>query len=195
MSIEAMKQALEALEYHTAQTRPITQTQDAITALRTAIEQAEKQEPEDVTELAFEAWWLRSGQFLRAGGGDYEKTFAYHAWLESLACTTPPAAPVQEPVTLNRAGVQKLLEQSGYDNANPEEMAAFISGIRHREAEMLDTPPAAQRQWVGLTDEEAIQVAIEIDIEFKDEGREQQEDDIQTFAHAIEAKLREKNSA
>ena len=49
--VVAMKQALEALEYHTAQTRPITQTQDAITALRTAIEQAavpeahKKQEP------------------------------------------------------------------------------------------------------------------------------------------------------
>ncbi len=37
-------------------------------------------------------------------------------------------------LTLNRTSIQQLLEQSGYDNANPEEKAAFISGIRHREA-------------------------------------------------------------
>ncbi len=29
---------------------------------------------------AFETWWESEGQFLRAGGGDYEKTFAFHAW-------------------------------------------------------------------------------------------------------------------
>lgn len=61
-----------------------------VEAMFTPLQQEAKDEPVDVTEIAFEAWWLRSGQFLRAGGGDYEKTFAYHAWLESLACTTPP---------------------------------------------------------------------------------------------------------
>ena len=45
MSIEAMKQALEALKYHMEQTRPINMTQNAIHALRQAVEQAEKQEP------------------------------------------------------------------------------------------------------------------------------------------------------
>jgi hypothetical protein len=28
----------------------------------------------------FESWWERSGQFSRAGGGGYEKTFAFYAW-------------------------------------------------------------------------------------------------------------------
>lgn len=28
----------------------------------------------------FEEWWQAHGQFCRAGGGDYEKTFAYRAW-------------------------------------------------------------------------------------------------------------------
>jgi len=42
-------------------------------------------------ERDFEAWWESLGQFLRAGGGQYEKTFAYHAWTDSaqaecLAC-------------------------------------------------------------------------------------------------------------
>jgi hypothetical protein len=51
MSIEAMRQALEALEYHQEQTRPIHKTQETITALRQAIEQAEKPvEPPDYVE-------------------------------------------------------------------------------------------------------------------------------------------------
>ena len=28
----------------------------------------------------FEAWWADVGQYCRAGGGEYEKTFAYRAW-------------------------------------------------------------------------------------------------------------------
>lgn len=28
----------------------------------------------------FEVWWQEHGQFSRAGGGDYEKTFAFNAW-------------------------------------------------------------------------------------------------------------------
>lgn len=42
MSIDVMKQALAALEYHVEQTRPIHQTSEAIAALRAAIEQAQK---------------------------------------------------------------------------------------------------------------------------------------------------------
>lgn len=34
-------------------------------------------------ERSFEAWWEAHGQFHRAGGGQYEKTFAYHAWIDS----------------------------------------------------------------------------------------------------------------
>jgi len=34
--------------------------------------------PTDAQE--FEEWWAEHGQFCRAGGGDYEKAFAYHAW-------------------------------------------------------------------------------------------------------------------
>ena len=33
---------------------------------------------------AFEAWWEKEGQFCRAGGGDYEKTFAFHAYEAAL---------------------------------------------------------------------------------------------------------------
>lgn len=34
---------------------------------------------------AFEAWWKDQGQYSRAGGGDYEKTFAYNAWRAARA--------------------------------------------------------------------------------------------------------------
>jgi len=44
MSIETLKQLVAALEYHTAQTRPITQTQEAISAGKAAIEQTENQD-------------------------------------------------------------------------------------------------------------------------------------------------------
>lgn len=33
----------------------------------------------------FEVWWETEGQYLRSGGGAYEKTFAYHAWKKSQA--------------------------------------------------------------------------------------------------------------
>ncbi len=43
MSIEAMKAALKALEYHQEQTRPIHKTQETIITLRQAIAEAEKE--------------------------------------------------------------------------------------------------------------------------------------------------------
>jgi hypothetical protein len=30
--------------------------------------------------MNFDAWWEQHGQFCRAGGGSYEKTFAFRAW-------------------------------------------------------------------------------------------------------------------
>lgn len=30
--------------------------------------------------MDFETWWEKHGQFCRAGGGQYEKTFAFRAW-------------------------------------------------------------------------------------------------------------------
>ena len=53
------------------------------------------QPDQDQTEIAFEAWWQAHGQFCRAGGGDYEKTFAYRAWVASLATPEKPEHPEQ----------------------------------------------------------------------------------------------------
>jgi hypothetical protein len=46
--IDAMKLALEALEYHQEQTRPIHKTQETITTLRQAIEEAEQWDTSDM---------------------------------------------------------------------------------------------------------------------------------------------------
>lgn len=45
IELAKLEQVLSALEYHTVQTRPLTRTQEAITILRSTMEQAEKQEP------------------------------------------------------------------------------------------------------------------------------------------------------
>jgi len=36
---------------------------------------------DDDVNPEFEEWWDKHGQFMRAGGGQYEKTFAYEAWV------------------------------------------------------------------------------------------------------------------
>lgn len=56
--------------------------------MTTAQDQQSRAEP-----ATFEAWWAKEGQFCRAGGGDYEKTFAHSAW--QAASTLPEIA---EPV-------------------------------------------------------------------------------------------------
>jgi hypothetical protein len=117
---EAMKMALEALEEGVYQEHPLAQ--HAITALRTAIAEAEKQEPVATVvsenEPVTMSWWHE------------------------------PALPVG--------------------------------------TKLYTTPPTAQRQWVGLTEWEVIEMKAAIkgtlDVQFID------------FASAIEAKLREKNA-
>jgi hypothetical protein len=68
--IDAMKQALEALEYHQDQTRPIHKTQETIAALRQAIEQAEKESTlQEISDIGQEIEpWDTSDMAHRSGG-------------------------------------------------------------------------------------------------------------------------------
>jgi hypothetical protein len=124
MSITAMKQALEALE--TADEVGFWELQKtAITVLRAAIEQAEKQGP--VAWLYWDSW-----------------------------------------------GTMKLSQ------IMPPPVGAFP---------VYTAPPAAQRQWVGLTDEEIIDVLHPLVMaDMPDEATDYE------IARAIEAKLKEKNT-
>ena len=78
MSIEAMKQALEALE-NTARSavEQYVAEQKAITALRQAIEQAEKQEPDAWRNAA-----IRLGEELSSVGSDRYYDMTAKQWLD-----------------------------------------------------------------------------------------------------------------
>jgi hypothetical protein len=86
--------------------------------------------------------------------------------------TTPPAqpAPVQEPVA-KKTGIG-LVTSNGWDSLPVGTL-------------FYTTPPAAQRQWVGLTDEEADNFLKAV------WGREVTP---KHFIQAIESKLKEKNT-
>jgi hypothetical protein len=65
---------------------------------------------------------------------------------------------------------------------------AHLKGL-HAEIRPLTTPPAAQRQWVGLTDYEIGVCSTEAAM-----NRSEMVGGAVTFARAIEAKLKEKNT-
>ena len=62
---------------------------EGISHLHPAHSNAEQPAPVAVVmpelESAFEAWWESDGQYCRAGGGSYEKTFAYRGYEAALA--------------------------------------------------------------------------------------------------------------
>ena len=70
-------------------------------------ELTDEQDMRDAQEAPFEAWWESMGQYGRAGGGGYEKTFAWNAWCAAARSQTTTeessvvagAQPVREPLT------------------------------------------------------------------------------------------------
>jgi hypothetical protein len=84
-------------------------------------------------------------------------------------------APVQEPVWIQPDHLQKAKTAPFLCRVEPHKRDDFVP--------LYTTPPAAQRQWVGLTDEEVMQtMSGDWTSQFY-------------FARAIEAKLKEKNAA
>lgn len=47
----------------------------------------------------FEEWWEKEGQFCRAGGGQYEKSFAWAAW-NARQASAPPGFKILKDTTL-----------------------------------------------------------------------------------------------
>ena len=208
MQIEAMKLALEALEYAQTGNRRPEVIGTAITALRTAIESAQRQQALD-----------KKAENARELGLDYE----------------PEQQPAEEPVAIlpdgSAFGVMSFPLPSDHWLYAPNEYRdgeyepidlpkpilthalrdAVVAAVRYavrgatmRGQEMdfdpdalvqnsvyalcgpYTTPPAAQRQWVDLMDEEIALVCGEC------AASAHNWNDI-SFARAIEAKLREKN--
>jgi hypothetical protein len=135
MSIEAMKQALEALcelEHDTFHPAKVFKHKPAIAALRLAIEQAEKQEPV--------AW----------------------KWHQ---------APVK-----TQWGDDMVVADIAIDKDHT--VSIYCERDQAAKVEAMFTPPAAQRQWVGFTEDEI----NEYDYEHRD------------FIYDIEALLKHKNT-
>jgi hypothetical protein len=143
MTIEAMKQALEALEdtVNGCICRNCIKQVEAITSLSQAIEQAEKQEP---------VAWMSSHDvgFKRSEFGD------------------TPTVPL-------------------YTTPQPQRELNCVCGAVWEGDEMVCVPH--KRAWVGLTDEEIALVCAEC------AASAHNWNDI-SFARAIEAKLKEKNT-
>jgi hypothetical protein len=174
MTIEVMKQALEALEeWATWTDHPPPKTTDTIAALRTAIEQAEKQEPIKTGALSLEQllrvavdWGAHNAK------GDYFDVLEgkIDQWVGFFSGTTSPAAPVQ--------GLQRY-SPNGEGGMEVDSLGAYV---KHQD---VTTPPAAQRQWVGLTNEE---------VKHQWEAWRASLPRYAGFAKGIEAKLKEKNA-
>ena len=86
-------------------------------------------------------------------------------WIRSMKSMLP--APVQEPAL--------VIYQGEIAKSN---LPKGFTGM------LYTTPPAAQRQWVGLTDKEMYKLWLSVD----------EESDRMAFGEAVQAKLKEKNT-
>ena len=92
---------------------------------------------------------------------------------------------------MNKDEIIKLIEGNGLTlHGDIEHFAALVEAAE-REAWRVATPPAAQRQWVGLTDKVITKV---IDSMPKGINGWMSDWDLYEYARAIEAKLKEENT-
>ena len=183
MSIEAMKQALEALENAISDDKPyILKSKEAITALRQAIEQAEKQEGWVLREVYFSegepishrepqpvAWANKKGQFKVHKEAD-----------ETFKSTAIPfyAAPVHaRPVA--QCSYPKCQATNGCVGACFKTAPVHASDTNQKR---VDETGKGRHEWVGLTHEELawLNEALNLGGRF-------------AVIEAIEAKIKEKN--
>lgn len=127
----------------------------------------------------------RRVDFLKAR--DYRNSYdqAELGALEWALVNLPPAqpAPVQEPAGWRPATHHR--ENLTFNPGLPDEQTVKFWKLQGVEIEYCyTTPPAAQRQWVGLTDEEIM--------EMYNEPRSDAE--MIAFGREVEAKLKEKNT-
>jgi hypothetical protein len=182
-----LEQALSALKrmasfgntfgYRSSEQNPYEQVCEAIIAIKqdlaldkmaeNARELGLDYEPVDGTQVS-EVWW------------NGEKLMAKPIPLEDFY---QPAPTVQETVAWIRgSGLEMLkLENGGHATVYASE------GMSNHSQPLYTTPPAAQRQWVGLTDEEITELE-ETTTCLANESW------LRNLTRAIEAKLKEKNT-
>jgi hypothetical protein len=179
---EALDKALEALDLAQSlseKSRHHGKILEAITAIKQA-RSAQVQEPV--------AWIFKPNREL-LWPNEVERKNPLELNEYAPLYTTPPAAPVQEPESFEQWNAKQ--------HADPEEIG-FLQALRIAYCAGQDSvtnavPPAAQRQWVGLTDE-AIWSEYQTLWPFHPAEESRLAKDIAKFARAIEAKLKEKNT-
>ena len=106
-------------------------------------------EKRDAQEAPFEAWWEKHGQFHRAGGGAYEKTFAWHAWCAALS-TRPELSDAEIDALRKKAARYEWLRDSSEPPHNFYlSVPVEFHGVRYQPSEVdayIDAALAAARR-------------------------------------------------
>lgn len=195
MTKEAMKQALEALEFEASGWEDVPPiTRDAITTLREALET----EQPSHQEVDWEKLYRLEVKKKEALAAKYERDIKP---LTKIVPMTQPAQQ-QEPVGDDRVmtvvyrNVQKEDAQSFTDHPKAVWFGWCHAPYQRDDAifklEKAITSPPASKPWVGLTDEEIAEIEC-VEMKYIGTG-EYVIDGEYEFARAIETKLREKNT-
>ena len=174
MSISAMKQALEALDciYSPLHVREINKVGEAMSALRQAIAEAEKQEPVAIGEEWKPCVKLPIVVHVR----EQRKG-------ETHVSTREGITPVKEDDLIMRgvAGEEYPIGRELFNRTYTFDTApVHASDMSEKRVQISDKN---RHEWVGLTDEEVFNIYKQFDsLQYK------------SFAKAIEAKLKELNA-
>jgi len=109
------------------------------------------------------------------------------AAMRKEAVSAAIAAPMQEPVAYDKTELN-CFAQDLYDQKMREGKRGHYESmfhVIHQCIKKIAPPPAAQRTWVGLTDEELSVIYNQIDWNVNEDWN---------YERAIEAKLKEKNT-
>jgi hypothetical protein len=119
---------------------------------------------------------------------DYTSHVAYARALENY-CDALPAPVQQEP-----CGWQFFQDGKWHNGMETNNHRANTESAGFLVRDVYSSPPAAQRQWVGLTDEDDVVDMARDEFGVRYCAMPVSEHRIKCFARAIEAKLKEKNT-